>query len=106
MTEKEAGVYPLVSALDQEGFGEAGAVQITQSFARHLMLTLDGWQVDGFDGVTREFLRRLSSDRRTKFAIDGNGDLLRRIATDKIERHDLSKALASPSWLDQKLGGR
>ena len=38
MTDEEPGVHPLASALEQEGFGEAGAVQVTESFARHLML--------------------------------------------------------------------
>src|SRR5690348_2181413 len=37
MTDKEPGVRPLASALDEEGFGETGAVQLTESFARHLM---------------------------------------------------------------------
>ena len=31
MNEDERGVHPLASALDQEGFGEAGAVQITET---------------------------------------------------------------------------
>jgi hypothetical protein len=38
--------------------------------------------------------------------IDENGDLLkRRLGTDNSERHDLRAALATPSWLDAKLGG-
>jgi hypothetical protein len=106
ITEKEAGLYPRASALDQEGFGEAGAVQVTESFARHLMRALDAWQIDGFDDIAREFLGRLSLERQTKHAIDDNGDLLiRRIGRDKSERHDLRKALCVPSWLDPKFGG-
>ena len=89
-----AGVHPLASALEQEGFGEAGAVQVTESFARHLMLAIDAWQVDGFDGVAREFLSRLSRERQVSRRIDDNGDLLtRRIGTDKTDRRDLVKAL-------------
>jgi Biotin/lipoate A/B protein ligase family len=106
MTGEEAGIHPLASALDHEGFGETGAVQVTEGFARHLMLAIDAWQVDGFDGVAREFLGRLSRERQVSRRIDGNGDLLlHRIGTDKIERHELMKALAVPSWLDPKLGG-
>jgi biotin-(acetyl-CoA carboxylase) ligase len=106
MTDREAGVHPLVSALDQEGFGEAGAVQVTESFARHLMRTLDTWQTDGFDSIAREFLCRLSRERQAIHTIADNGDLLvRRIATDRTDLHDLKEALVSPSWLDPKLGG-
>jgi biotin-(acetyl-CoA carboxylase) ligase len=106
ITEKEAGVHPLASALDQEGFGEAGAVQVTEGFARHLMRALDAWQTDGFDGITREFLSRLSRERQVTQAIADNGDLLtRRIGTNKTDRHELRNGLRSPSWLDPKLGG-
>jgi hypothetical protein len=106
MTDKEGGVRPLASALDQEGFGEAGAIQVTESFARHLMRALDAWQVDGFAGVAREFLSRLARERQTSCVIDDYGDLLvRRIGAEKADRHDLSKVLAMPSWLDLKLGG-
>ena len=70
------------------------------------MATIDAWQADGFDGVAREFLGRLSRERQTSRRIDDNGDLLlRRIGTDKVERLDLMQALAAPSWFDSKLGG-
>jgi biotin-(acetyl-CoA carboxylase) ligase len=106
MTDQEAGVYRLASALDQEGFGEAGAVQVTESFARHLMCALDAWQTDGFDDIAREFLSRLSRDGQTTHMIDDNGDLMmRRIGTSMTDRHDLRKGLLSPSWLDPNLGG-
>jgi biotin-(acetyl-CoA carboxylase) ligase len=106
LADKEAGVYPLASALDQEGFGETGAVQLTESFARHLMRALDAWQTDGFDGIAREFLGRLSRERQTIQAIADNGDLLvRRIGTKRTDRRDLREALASSSWIDPKLGG-
>jgi len=106
LTDEAAGVHPLGSALEQEGFGEAGAVQVTESFARHLMLAIDAWQVDGFDAVAREYLNRLSRERQVSRRLDDNGDLVtHRIGAGKTERHDLLKALAAPSWLDPKLGG-
>lgn len=106
MTDREAGVHPLASALDQEGFGEAGAAQVTESFARHLMRTLDAWQTDGFDGIGRELLSRLVHERNGSRVIADNGDLLvRSIGTNRTDRRDLRKCLLSPSWLDPKLGG-
>jgi len=106
MTDREAGVHPLASALDQEGFGEAGAIQVTESFARHLMRVLDGWQTDGFDGIAREFASRLSRERKTSHVITDNGDLMtRRVGANMADRHDLRRGLLSPSWLDRKLGG-
>jgi hypothetical protein len=106
MTDREAGVHPLASALDQEGFGGASAILITESFARHLMLVTDAWQVDGFDAVAHEFLLRLARERQTSHVIADNGDLLvHKIGMSKSERRDLKKALRAPSWLDSKLGG-
>lgn len=106
MNEDEPGVHPLASALDQEGFGEAGAAQITESFARHLMLALDGWRVDGFDSVARDYLARMPRERQTVQRINDCGDLItRRLGTDETERSDLVQALAMPSWLDAALGG-
>ena len=106
MDDDEPGVHPLASALDQEGFGEAGAAQVTESFARHLMLAIDGWQSDGFGGVGREYLGRMPRERRIIRRIDDRGDLLeRRIGTGATERFDLVQALAAPSWLDPTRGG-
>jgi hypothetical protein len=106
MNDCDAGVHPLASALDEEGFGEAGAVQMTESFARHLMRAIDSWQVDGFDSVAREYLSRVPPARQTLRRIDDCGDLLtRRTGSDTTERAALVGALASPSWLDPTLGG-
>ena len=106
MTDAGSGVHPLASAPDEEGFGEVGAVQVTESFARHLMRATDSWRVDGFDGIARDYLSRVHRERQTLQRIDERGDLLiRRIDTDRTERRDLVKALATPSWLDPKLGG-
>jgi hypothetical protein len=106
MTDKEPGVHPLGSALDQEGFGEAGAVQVTESFARHLMLAIDRWVVDGFGSVAREYLSRVAHERQVLPRLDDNGDLLLcRIGTEQAERHELTKALIGPSWLDPRRGG-
>jgi len=106
MTEEEPGIHPLSSALEQEGFGETGAVQVTESFARYLMLAIHRWQVEGFESVAREYLTRLSRERQVSRRIDEQGDLIQqRIGAEKTERYDLLKALAAPSWFDPKLGG-
>ncbi len=106
MTDGEPGVHPLASALDQEGFGRTGAVQVTESFARHLMLALDRLQIDGFESLAREFLTRLSREHQTVPRLDDNGDLLvRRIGAQRVKRRELIKALAVPTWFDPKLEG-
>lgn len=106
MNDDDPGIHPLASALDQEGFGEAGAAQITESFARHLMQALDSWRADGFDGLARDYLTRMPRERHTIQRIEDCGDVLtRRIGTDGVERSDLVQALATPSWLDPSLGG-
>jgi hypothetical protein len=106
LNDCDPGVRPHASALDEEGFGEAGAVQMTESFARHLMRAIDSWQIDGFDSVAREYLSRIPRERQAVRRIDDCGDLLtRRTGSDTAERADLVNALASPSWLDPTLGG-
>ncbi|MGY4625543.1 biotin/lipoate--protein ligase family protein [Bradyrhizobium sp. USDA 4486] len=106
MADQGPGVRPLASTLDEEGFGEAGAVQVTESFARHLMRVIDRWQVDGFDSVARDYLSRVPHEQRTVLGIGENGDLLtRHVGTGRVERSELVKALATPAWLDPRLGG-
>ncbi|MGV7216631.1 biotin/lipoate--protein ligase family protein [Bradyrhizobium sp. UFLA05-112] len=106
MSDPGPGVYPLASALDEEGFGETGAVQVTESFARHLMRAIDSWQVDGFDGVARDYLNRVARERQMVQRLDYCGDLLtRRVGTAGTERSELVAHLGTPSWLDPKLGG-
>jgi biotin-(acetyl-CoA carboxylase) ligase len=106
MMDAESGVYPLSSALEQEGFGEAGAIQVTESFSRHLMMATDLWHSDGFDAVARDYLGKASRERQVSRRIDDNGDLLlHRINTGTTERCNLMRALAAPSWLDPQSGG-
>lgn len=105
MTDSEPGVHPLTSALDQEGFGEMGAAQLTESFARHLMRITDIWLTDGFAPVAGDYLSRLPRKAGVTYEIDNNGDLVQRFGSPKAARHNLRDALRSPSWLDPKLGG-
>jgi hypothetical protein len=106
MTGEEPGVHPLASALEQEGFGDVGAAQVTESFARHLMVAIDTWQSDGFGGLAKEFLQRMPRERGISRKIEDNGDLLtRRIGKAGVERHALLPALNAPSWLDPQTGG-
>jgi len=106
MTDDEPGVHPLASALDQEGFGDAGAAQVTQGFARNLLLAFDRWQVDGFESLAPEFLSRLSRDHRAVLRFDDAGDLLvRRTDADSAERRELKEAIRAPSWFDPELKG-
>jgi biotin-(acetyl-CoA carboxylase) ligase len=105
MTE-EAGLHPLETALDQEGFEEHGASALVESFARHLMVAIDAWEQDGFGAVMKEYLSRLSPEKGARRDIDENGDLLVRwIASNQTERRVLVPALEAPSWYDARRGG-
>lgn len=106
MTGEEPGVHPLSSALEAEGFDDVGAAQIVESFARHLMVTIDAWQTQGFDAVAKEYLQRLARETGVSRRIDSNGDLLiRKVGKAEVTRRKLRPALASPSWFDTKSGG-
>ena len=105
MTE-EAGLHPLETALDQEGFEEHGASALVESFARHLMVAIDAWEQDGFGAVMKEYLPRLSPEKGARRDLDENGDLIVRwISSNQAERRALVPALEAPSWYDARRGG-
>lgn len=103
---EDGGLHPLAAALDDEGFVDFGAERLVESFARHLMNTIDCWQQDGFAEVAKSYLMRLAPEAGVRREIDGNGDLLlRRTDAPRLERRALLPALAQPSWLDPATGG-
>lgn len=104
--EDEAGLNPLTAALEAEGFDDAGSGRLVESFARHLMATIDAWQERGFREVAKRYVQRLAPEKGARREIDDNGDLLvRRVASEAVERRPLIPALANPSWLDPASGG-
>jgi hypothetical protein len=104
--EDEPGLNPLTAALEAEGFDDAGSGRLVESFARHLMATIDAWQERGFREVANRYVQRLAPEKGVRREIDHNGDLLvRRVASEAVERHPLIPALAIPSWLDPASGG-
>jgi len=106
MTRNDPGLRPLVSALEEEGFDDAGSGRLVESFARHLMVQIDAWQEHGFAAVAKNYLARLTPEQGVRRDLDENGDLLlRRMGKTKVERRKLMPALATPSWLDPKTGG-
>jgi hypothetical protein len=105
MGKQEPGLHPFASALDAEGF-EFGSGCLLEGFARHLMVTFDTWQQEGFTEVARSYLSRVAPETSVRRHIDGNGDLLvRRIDKTLVERRPLLPVLARPSWLDPAIQG-
>jgi len=101
----EPGLLPNSAALEDEGFEELGPGQMVETFARHLMVTLDAWQQEGFDRVARNYLPRLSAEAGTEHMIDGVGDLLTRKKGDPVVvKQKILPKLAHPSWLDRNTG--
>jgi hypothetical protein len=106
MAEGEPGLRPLSTAIEEEGFDEAGAADLVGSFARHLMVQFDVWQEFGFKEIAKTYLTRLAPENGVRRDIDDNGDLLvRRMDKPDIERRPLVTALGAPSWYDAKTGG-
>jgi hypothetical protein len=107
MTEAEPGLRPLSAALEDEGFDDLGSGRLVESFARHLMVEIDGWQESGFAAVAKNYLPRLKPEKGVSRNIDDNGDLLvRRIGKIDVERRKLVPLLsATPPWLDPATGG-
>jgi biotin-(acetyl-CoA carboxylase) ligase len=105
MGEGEPGVWPQAAALEQEGFEDPDPGRLVESFARHLMATVDGYRERGFGEVAKRYLLRLRPAAGLRRDIDQQGDLLVRRPGGEVERHSIIAALAAPSWLDPKTGG-
>jgi hypothetical protein len=106
MADGEPGLRPLSTAIEDEGFDEAGATELAGSFARHLMVQIDAWQEFGFQEIARTYLSRLAPEAGLRRDIDDNGDLLvRRAGKPDTERHPLVAALATSDWLDPATRG-
>ncbi len=118
MGEGEAGLRPLGAALEDEGFGDLDGGGLVESFARHLMATVDACRENGFGEVVHSYLSRLApgsvepgkapsgkTPNAPPYDIDENGDLLVRHVDGRVERRSLIDALAVPSWLDPATGG-
>jgi hypothetical protein len=112
MGNEEPGLYPLSSALDEEGFADLDCGRLVESFSRHLMVALDAWQEQGFEAVAKSFLARLPPPAGLlpggglRHAIAEDGDLLvRRTRSKAPERLSLLRALRRPSWLDPASSG-
>jgi hypothetical protein len=105
MGQGEPGLRPLAAALDQEGFDDPDPGRLVESFARHLMATVDSCRENGFGEVAKRYLSRLARADGLRRDIDQQGDLLVRAAAGgKVERRSIIGALAAPSWLDPKTG--
>jgi biotin-(acetyl-CoA carboxylase) ligase len=97
----EPGASPLTTALEEEGFAGVLASQLVESFAKHLMVGIDGWQADGFASVARHYVEHMPPEKGLRRDIDENGDLLiRRMGKAGIERKALLPLLAQPGWFD------
>lgn len=88
----------------EEGFEEVDAVDLIESFARHLMLGVANWQSDGPKSVVRRWLDRLDKVVGARHGIEPDGDL---VATTQAgtERRSLIEALGRVDWLDRDSGG-
>jgi hypothetical protein len=84
------------------------AAHLVETFSRHLMMTFDSWQEQGFAAVAKTYLSRLApgGEKGLRRDIDENGDLLlRRMGHADPERCRLASALKTPSWLDPHTRG-
>lgn len=94
------------TSLEAEGFDILEPRLLIASFARHLMVQFDQWNVGGFNKVGADYLARLSPEKGTRRGIDGNGDLLvhRTGAAGAAERRGLIEPLRACGWIDPETG--
>jgi hypothetical protein len=105
MDKEEPGLHPFATALNAEGF-DLGADRLLESFARHLMVTLDIWLQDGFLEIAKRYTARMAPEKHVHHDIDSNGDLVVRDSADAARvRRRLMPALAMPSWFNPTTAG-
>lgn len=106
LSEGFAGLHPMSTALEDEGFDGLESGRLAESFSRHLMTAVDTWQEKSFNGIASTYLPKLTPENGASRSIDDNGDLLVRIAGKPgVERRALVPALAAPAWLDPQTRG-
>jgi biotin-(acetyl-CoA carboxylase) ligase len=108
LSDEEAGLRPLTSALEDEGFDDPASNRVLETFSRHFMVMLDAWQESGFSAVAQSYLPRLAPHSASGVTRDlaENGDLLiRRMGNTEIERRSLVSALTQPAWYDADARG-
>jgi biotin-(acetyl-CoA carboxylase) ligase len=94
-----SGVRPVATALEDEGFGDAGSGRLVESFARHLMRVIDHWREAGFAAIADDYLSRLERVEGVRHGIGDDGELLVRCGGKPVRRHRLKPKLGAPSWL-------
>jgi hypothetical protein len=105
MRAGEAGLRPLLGALDELGFQSADPAAVVGDFARHLMAYFYEWQEGGFERVARRWLTRFRDRPDAGATIAENGDLLLAgAAPGTAARRCLREALREPSWRDPETG--
>jgi biotin-(acetyl-CoA carboxylase) ligase len=99
-----SALRPLMTALEDEGFGDVGSDRLVESFARQLMRVIDHWQEAGFSAIAKNYVSRLERERGVRHDIGDSGELLLARAGRPVEHHRLRPELAAPSWLDPHSG--
>jgi biotin-(acetyl-CoA carboxylase) ligase len=105
LSSAEAGLHPHSTALAEESFADVSAERLVEGFARHLMVTVDRWQEDGFTPIATEYISKLKPETGVRHDIGANGDLGIQRAGKRSEWWKLLSALKAPSWLDPRTGG-
>lgn len=100
----DAGLYPLATALETEGFEDRAADELVARFARRLMTALDRWSESGLAPLARDYAATLTPRAGPAAEIADDGAFIER-AGRVSTRRDLVAALSSPSWLDPRTGG-
>jgi biotin/lipoate A/B protein ligase family protein len=100
-----AGPTALMTALEDDGFGDVGSDRLVEGFARHFMRGIDHWREAGFAAIANNYVSRLERERGVRHDIGDGGELLVTRVGRPVEHRWLGPRLAAPSWLDPHSGG-
>ena len=96
----DPGAWPQSTSLKEEEFDAPEA--IVESFASYLMLWFDRWTHQGLEAVVEHYLERVDPPASPGARSLADGDLVERLASGVVRRHDLAAELAACRWRDDR----
>lgn len=94
----DPGAWPQSTSLMEEEFD--AAEEIVESFASYLMLWFDRWNHQGFEVLAERYVEAIDPPMEPAARILAGGDLVERLPSGVVRRHNLVDGLAKCSWRD------
>ena len=96
----DPGAYPESTSLGEEEFDEPEG--IIESFASYLMLWFDRWKHQNFEVLAERYVEAIDPPMAPGARVLADGDLVERLPSGVVRRHNLVEGLAACRWRDRE----